>query len=109
MTSARCYLSAISQPAQSVGLVACCQHSTLTTPPSSTLHTLHAIAPSRPVLPRLRGRAPRDIWVGSRTVLDGAERISVSPGGALRIGLGGFGLSSEHYASVVRVREGMAT
>lgn len=48
----------------------------------------------------------RRIWIGSRTVLEGAERIAVSEGGALRIGLGGFGLSSEHDTSVVRVREG---
>ena len=48
----------------------------------------------------------RRIWIGSRTVLDGAGRITVSEGGALRIGLGSFGLSSEHDTSVVRVREG---
>ncbi len=48
----------------------------------------------------------RRIWIGSRTVLEGAERIAVSEGGALRIGLGAFGLSSEHDTSVVRVREG---
>ncbi|MCW2613088.1 MAG: putative acetyltransferase [Frankiales bacterium] len=48
----------------------------------------------------------RRIWIGSRTVLDGAQRIAVSEGGALRIGLGSFGLSSEHDTSVVRVREG---
>ncbi|MCW2606695.1 MAG: isoleucine patch superfamily acetyltransferase [Frankiales bacterium] len=58
------------------------------------------------LLPRVKGQPPRPIWIGSRTVLDGAERISVSDGGALRIGLGSFGLSSEHDASVVRVREG---
>ena len=46
------------------------------------------------------------IWIGSRTVLDGAERISVREGGALRIGLGSFGLSSQDDTSVVRVREG---
>ena len=50
----------------------------------------------------------RRIWIGSRTVLEGAERITVSEGGALRIGLGSFGLSSEHDTSVVRVREGAA-
>lgn len=55
-----------------------------------------------------RVRAKRDIWIGSRTVLDGAERIVVRPGGALRIGLGAFGLSSEYDVSVVRVREGAA-
>lgn len=48
----------------------------------------------------------RHIWIGSRTVLDGAQRITVREGGALRIGLGSFGLSSEHDTSVVRVREG---
>ncbi len=58
------------------------------------------------VLPKLRGQAPRRIWVGSRTVLEGAERITVADGGALRIGLGSFGLSSAHDTSVVRVREG---
>src|SRR5690606_2383436 len=41
-----------------------------------------------------------------RTVLDGSERVEVREGGALRIGLGGFGLSSEHDTSVVRVRPG---
>ena len=46
------------------------------------------------------------IWIGSRTVLDGAERVRVRDGGALRIGLGPFGLTSEHDTSVVRVRPG---
>ena len=46
------------------------------------------------------------IWIGSRTVLDGAERVRVRDGGALRIGLGSFGLTSEHDTSVVRVRPG---
>ena len=55
---------------------------------------------------RYRLRAKRSIWIGSRTVLDGAERITVREGGALRIGLGPFGLSSRHDTSVVRVREG---
>jgi tetrahydrodipicolinate N-acetyltransferase len=50
----------------------------------------------------------RRIWIGSPTVLDGAERILVREGGALRIGLGSFGLSSEHDTSVVRVRPGAA-
>jgi tetrahydrodipicolinate N-acetyltransferase len=58
------------------------------------------------VLPRLRSRPPRPIWIGSATVLDGVERISVREGGALRVGLGAFGLSSRHDRSVVRVREG---
>ena len=48
----------------------------------------------------------RAIWIGSRTVLDGAERVRVTGGGALRIGLGAFGLTSEHDTSVVRVRPG---
>jgi tetrahydrodipicolinate N-acetyltransferase len=54
---------------------------------------------------RHRLLARRDIWIGSRTVLDGAGRVIVQPGGALRIGLGPFGLTSEHDVSVVRVRE----
>ncbi len=58
------------------------------------------------LLPRARRQPQRPIWIGSRTVLEGAERITVREGGALRIGLGSFGLSSEHDASVVRVREG---
>ena len=48
----------------------------------------------------------RSIWIGSRTVLQGAERVRVSAGGALRIGLGPLGLTSEHDTSVVRVRPG---
>jgi tetrahydrodipicolinate N-acetyltransferase len=55
---------------------------------------------------RHRLLARRNIWLGSRTVLDGAERVSVQPGGALRIGLGPFGLTSEYDVSVVRVRPG---
>lgn len=54
---------------------------------------------------RHRVLARRAIWVGSRAVVDGAERISVSPGGALRVGLGSFGLTSEHDTSVIRVRK----
>lgn len=50
----------------------------------------------------------RRIWIGSPTVLDGAGRITVRAGGALRIGLGSFGLSSERDTSVVRVRKGAA-
>lgn len=46
------------------------------------------------------------IWIGSPTVLDGAERVEVSGGGALRVGLGPFGLTSEHDHSVIRVRPG---
>jgi len=48
----------------------------------------------------------RSIWVGSDTVLDGVERIEVAPGGALRVGLGSFGLTSEQDTSVIRVRPG---
>ena len=55
---------------------------------------------------RHRVLARRSVWIGSPTVLDGAQRISVRDGGALRIGLGPFGLSSEHDTSVVRVRPG---
>lgn len=55
---------------------------------------------------RHRVLASRSIWVGSQTVIDGADRITVSPGGALRIGLGSFGLTSAADASVVRVRDG---
>ena len=56
----------------------------------------------------LRHRVLRrqSVWIGSRTVVDGAQRIRVRDGGALRIGLGPFGLSSEHDTSVVRVRPG---
>jgi tetrahydrodipicolinate N-acetyltransferase len=46
------------------------------------------------------------IWIGSPTVLDGASRIEVSGGGALRVGLGPFGLTSEHDHSIIRVRPG---
>jgi acetyltransferase-like isoleucine patch superfamily enzyme len=46
------------------------------------------------------------IWLGSRTVLAGSERITFSDGGALRVGLGPFGLSSKHDTSVIRVRPG---
>lgn len=55
---------------------------------------------------RHRVLAKRDIWIGSRTVLEGADRIRVREGGALRIGLGSFGLSCDDDTSVVRVREG---
>jgi acetyltransferase-like isoleucine patch superfamily enzyme len=44
------------------------------------------------------------IWIGSSTVLDGRERIEFADGGALRIGLGDFGLTSAADTSVVRVR-----
>ncbi len=46
------------------------------------------------------------IWLGSRTVLDGHERITFAPGAALRVGLGPFGLTSSDDTSVIRVREG---
>jgi tetrahydrodipicolinate N-acetyltransferase len=55
---------------------------------------------------RHRLLARRDIWIGSATVLDGAGRIEVTDGGALRVGLGPFGLTSEHDTSVIRVRPG---
>jgi tetrahydrodipicolinate N-acetyltransferase len=44
------------------------------------------------------------IWLGSRTVLDGRERIEFADGGALRVGLGDFGLTSTADTSVIRVR-----
>lgn len=53
---------------------------------------------------RLIGRRP--LWIGSDTVVDGAERITFAPGGALRIGLGSLGITAEHDTSVVRVRPG---
>ena len=51
-------------------------------------------------------RHGKPIWIGSRTVVDGVQRIRVAPGGALRVGLGSFGLSSQSDTSVLRVREG---
>ncbi|HSV66133.1 MAG TPA: acyltransferase [Mycobacteriales bacterium] len=53
---------------------------------------------------RVLGR--RAIWIGSPTVLDGAGRIAVAAGGALRVGLGPFGLTSADDHSVIRVRPG---
>ena len=53
---------------------------------------------------RLLGR--RNLWVGSRTVVDGAERIAIR--GALRVGLGSFGITSSDDTSVIRVRPGAA-
>jgi tetrahydrodipicolinate N-acetyltransferase len=50
--------------------------------------------------------ARRPIWIGSRTVLEGAERISFAPGGVLLIGLGSFGLTSTDDTTVIRVRPG---
>jgi tetrahydrodipicolinate N-acetyltransferase len=55
---------------------------------------------------RHRVLAKRDIWIGSPTVLDGADRVEVRAGGALRVGLGPFGLTSEHDHSIIRVRPG---
>src|SRR5262245_33334031 len=55
---------------------------------------------------RHRVLARRAIWVGSPTVLDGAERVEVAEGAALRAGLGPFGLTSEHDRSIVRLRSG---
>jgi acetyltransferase-like isoleucine patch superfamily enzyme len=57
---------------------------------------------------RHRILARRDIWIGSPTVLDGADRVQLADGAHLRIGLGPFGASSRHDVSVVRVREGAA-
>lgn len=51
-------------------------------------------------------RHGKPIWIGSATVIDGVERITVTDGGALRVGLGSFGLSSSADASVLRVRPG---
>ena len=50
--------------------------------------------------------ARRPIWTGSRTVVEGAERITFGPGGALLVGLGSFGLTSADDTSVIRVRPG---
>jgi acetyltransferase-like isoleucine patch superfamily enzyme len=55
---------------------------------------------------RHRVLGKRSIWVGSRTVIDGASRILVAPGGALRVGLASFGMTSSDDTSVIRVREG---
>ncbi len=73
----------------------------------SAMHSLRAAkeTSARAFYTGLRHRK-RHIWIGSKTVLDGAERIVVREGGALRIGLGSFGLSSADDTSVVRVREG---
>ncbi|MBX6388921.1 MAG: acyltransferase [Frankia sp.] len=45
----------------------------------------------------------KPIWTGSRTVIQGHERIEFAEGAVLRVGLGGFGLSSKHDPSVLRV------
>jgi tetrahydrodipicolinate N-acetyltransferase len=52
---------------------------------------------------RHRVLARRDIWVGSRTVIEGAERISVRPGGSLRIGTAPLSLTSRHDSTVLRI------
>jgi acetyltransferase-like isoleucine patch superfamily enzyme len=51
-------------------------------------------------------RHGQPIWIGSRTVIDGRERITFSEGAALRVGLGPFGLTSSDDTSVIRVRPG---
>jgi acetyltransferase-like isoleucine patch superfamily enzyme len=51
-------------------------------------------------------RHKQPIWIGSRTVIDGRERITFAEGAALRIGLGPFGLTSSDDTSVIRVRDG---
>lgn len=53
---------------------------------------------------RVLGRRP--IWIGSPTVLEGAERISFAPGGVLLVGLASFGLTSAADTTVIRVRPG---
>jgi len=55
---------------------------------------------------RHRVRHKRPIWIGSATVIDGAERITFAEGGALRVGLAPFGLTSHRDRSLIRVREG---
>lgn len=57
-------------------------------------------------LVRYRLLARRAVWVGSRTRFEGVSRVSVTPGGGLRVGLGSFGLTSSDDTSVVRVRPG---
>ncbi len=54
---------------------------------------------------RWRVASRRQIWVGSRTVIDGAPRIDTTQG-RLQIGLGSFGLTSRHDTTVIRVRPG---
>jgi tetrahydrodipicolinate N-acetyltransferase len=43
------------------------------------------------------------IWIGSPTVIEGHERIEFGDGGALRVGLGPFGLSTRNDTTVLRV------
>lgn len=52
------------------------------------------------------GRRGKPIWLGSPTVISGANRITFAPGAALRVGVAGFGLTSASDTSVIRVREG---
>lgn len=51
-------------------------------------------------------RHGQPIWLGSRTVLDGRERIEFADGASLRVGLGDFGLTSTDDTSLIRVRPG---
>ena len=55
---------------------------------------------------RHRVLAKRPIWLGSRTVVDGADRITFAPGAELLVGLASFGLTSSDDTSVIRVRDG---
>jgi acetyltransferase-like isoleucine patch superfamily enzyme len=55
---------------------------------------------------RHRVLARRPLWIGSASDLDGVERITYAPGGALRLGLGPFGLTSHRDRCLVRVRPG---
>ena len=55
---------------------------------------------------RHRVLARRPIWVGSPTLIDGADRITFAEGGTLRVGLGPFGLTSSSDRSLIRIREG---
>ncbi len=48
----------------------------------------------------------RDVWVGSRTVLVGAERIVLPDGAHLRVGLGSFGATSRYDTTVLRIAPG---
>ncbi len=50
--------------------------------------------------------AKRPVWIGSPTVLDGAERMTFAPGAVLLVGLASFGLTSKHDTTVIRVRPG---
>ncbi len=50
--------------------------------------------------------ARRQIWIGSPTVLVGADRVVLHDGAHLRIGLGDFGATSARDTTVVRIRPG---